>query len=73
MLFRSHGMRLSDDGRTLYAAHIGQPSLGLVTGAGLRIHDVSQIQDRAKNPQAPILSTMTWHGMPRARAISARR
>ncbi len=57
-----HGMRLSDDGRTLYAAHIGQPSLGLVTGAGLRIHDVTQIQDRAKNPQAPILSTMTWHG-----------
>ena len=57
-----HGMRLSDDGRTLYAAHIGQPSPGLITGGGLRILDVSQIQDRLPNPKAPVLATMTWRG-----------
>ncbi len=57
-----HGLRLSDDGRTLYAAHIGVPGPNLISGGGLRIHDVSQIQDRIRNPKAPILSTMTWHG-----------
>jgi hypothetical protein len=57
-----HGMRLSDDGRTLYAAHIGQPSAGLITGAGLRILDVGQIQDRVPNPKVTVLSDLTWHG-----------
>ncbi|RNL59964.1 hypothetical protein EFK50_21490 [Nocardioides marmoriginsengisoli] len=57
-----HGMRLSADGRTLYAAHIGVPSTGLITGGGLRILDVSQIQDRVRNPKAPVLATMTWRG-----------
>jgi hypothetical protein len=57
-----HGMRVSDDGRTLYAAHIGQPSPGLITGAGLRILDVSQIQDRVPNPKVTVLSDLTWHG-----------
>ncbi|MGO4257742.1 LVIVD repeat-containing protein [Marmoricola sp. RAF53] len=57
-----HGMRLSDDGRTLYAAHIGQPGPNLISGGGLRILDVSQIQDRKPNPQVPVLATMTWHG-----------
>lgn len=57
-----HGLRLSDDGRTLYAAHIGQPGPNLISGGGLRIIDVSQIQDRVKNPKAPVLATMTWRG-----------
>jgi hypothetical protein len=57
-----HGMRLSNDGRTLYAAHIGQPSPGLITGAGLQILDVSQIQDRVKNPKIKVLSDLTWRG-----------
>ena len=57
-----HGMRLSDDGRTLYAAHIGQPGPNLISGGGLRILDVSEIQDRKPNPQVPVLATMTWHG-----------
>jgi hypothetical protein len=57
-----HGMRLSDDGNTLYAAHIGVPSTGLITGGGLRILDVSQIQARVKNPKVPVLATMTWRG-----------
>lgn len=57
-----HGMRLSDDGNILYAAHIGQPGPNLISGGGLRIIDVSQIQARVPNPSAPILSTMTWRG-----------
>ena len=58
-----HGMRLSDDGRTLYAAHIGNVSPTGLTGGGLRILDVSQIQDRVPHPKVPILSTITWHGV----------
>lgn len=55
-----HGMRLSNDGRTLYAAHIGEPGGAGLTGAGLRILDVSQIQDRKPQPKVQTLSTMTW-------------
>jgi hypothetical protein len=55
-----HGMRLSNDGRTLYAAHIGEPGPAGLTGAGLRILDVSDIQDRAPNPKVPTLSSLTW-------------
>jgi hypothetical protein len=58
-----HGMRLSDDGRTLYAAHIGTPGPSGLTGGGLRILDVSQIQDRVPHPKVPTLSTITWHGV----------
>lgn len=57
-----HGLRVSDDGNTLYAAHIGQPGPNLISGGGLRILDVSQIQARAKNPKVPVLSTLTWRG-----------
>ncbi|MCW2857290.1 MAG: hypothetical protein JWR52_2905 [Marmoricola sp.] len=57
-----HGLRLSNDGKTMYVANIGSPGLGGITGAGLRILDVSQIQDRVKNPKVPVLSTITWHG-----------
>jgi len=58
-----HGMRLSDDGRTLYAAHIGTPGPTGLTGGGLRVLDVSQIQDRVAHPNVPTLSTITWHGV----------
>lgn len=57
-----HGMRLADDGKTLYAASLGQPGPGGITGNGLTIVDVSEIQDRKKNPKAKILSKLTWHG-----------
>ncbi len=57
-----HGMRLSDDGRTLYAAHIGEPGPAGLTGGGLRILDVSDIQDRKANPEVPTLSSLTWKG-----------
>jgi hypothetical protein len=58
-----HGMRLSDDGRTLYAANLGTPGPTGITGGGLRILDVSQIQDRVPHPKVPTLSTITWHGV----------
>ena len=57
-----HGMRLSDDGRTLYAAHIGTPGPAGITGGGLRILDVSQIQDRVPRPKVPTLSSLSWNG-----------
>jgi hypothetical protein len=56
-----HGLRLSSDGRTMYVANIGAPGPGGITGAGLRILDVSQIQDRVAKPKVPVLSTITWH------------
>lgn len=56
-----HGMRLSRDGRTLYAAHIGNDLAGgTLPGEGLRILDVSQIQDRAPQPEVAVLSNLTW-------------
>lgn len=63
-----HGLRLSPDGRRLYVANIGN---GDGTGArfsngGLRIVDVSEIQDRATDPQVRVLSDLTWpeHSIP---------
>ncbi len=55
-----HGVRLSPDGRTMYVANIGKPSAAGLTGGGLRILDVSQVQDRAPNPQIKVLSDLTW-------------
>ena len=63
-----HGLRLSPDGRRLYVANIGN---GDGTGArfsngGLRIVDVSEIQDRKPDPQVHVLSDLTWpeHSIP---------
>lgn len=58
-----HGLRLSDDGRTMYAANIGSP--GALNGtvldkAGLDILDVSDIQDRRPGPRIRTLSRLTW-------------
>jgi hypothetical protein len=56
-----HGLRLSPDGRTMYVANIGNDlSQGTLPGEGLRILDVSQIQDRVPNPQISVLSNLTW-------------
>ncbi len=56
-----HGMRLSPDGRTLYAANIGNDlSGGTLPGEGLRILDVSQIQDRVADPEVSVVSNLTW-------------
>lgn len=55
-----HGLRLSDDGRTMYVANIGSDTSGTFANGGLRILDVSQIQDRAAEPEVPVLSDLTW-------------
>jgi hypothetical protein len=61
-----HGLRLSDDDRTLYAANIGQVGATGLTGGGIRIIDVSEIQARRPNPSVHVLSTLTWrdHSIP---------
>lgn len=58
-----HGLRLSSDGRTMYVANLGTPGPGGLTDAGLRILDVSQIQDRKPHPKAPVLSSLSWRGV----------
>lgn len=58
-----HGLRLSDDGRTMYVANIGSPDVisgSVMSDAGLDILDVSDVQDRRDDPQIRTLSSMTW-------------
>ena len=63
-----HGMRLSADGRTLYVANIGndQSQGAKFSTGGLRILDVSEIQDRVPNPQVHVIKDLTWpeHSIP---------
>lgn len=61
-----HGLRLSGDGRTLYVANIGNPTDGAFSSGGLRIIDVSEIQDREPEPEVTVLSDLTWdeHSIP---------
>lgn len=56
----SHGVRVSPDGNTLYVADMGYPDDNSYTSGGLKIYDVSAIQDREPLPQAQLLSTFTW-------------
>jgi hypothetical protein len=55
-----HGLRLSGDGRTMYVAEIGNPSDGSFSSGGLRILDVSEVQDREPDPQVHLLSELDW-------------
>jgi hypothetical protein len=57
-----HGLRLSPDGRRLYVANIGNGdgAGARFSNGGLRIVDVSEIQDRVANPQVRVLSDLTW-------------
>jgi hypothetical protein len=55
-----HGVRVSDDGRRLYVANIGNSTGGSFASGGLRILDISQIQDRKANPEVPVLSSLAW-------------
>lgn len=61
-----HGLRLSGDGRTLYVANIGNPTDGAFSSGGLRIIDVSEIQERVPNPEVTVLSDLRWdeHSIP---------
>ncbi|MFL5845059.1 MAG: LVIVD repeat-containing protein [Solirubrobacteraceae bacterium] len=46
----SHGMSVSDDGTRGYMASTD----------GLRVYDLSQVQQRKADPQAPLISKLTW-------------
>ena len=60
-----HGMNLSDDGKTMYFADLGNnggsfPGSGTDGTKGLTVLDVSQIQARTANPQVSVISHLTW-------------
>ncbi|MBF4162065.1 hypothetical protein ISG29_10205 [Nocardioides sp. CBS4Y-1] len=61
-----HGLRLSPDGNTLYAAHIGEPGPTGVADGGLAILDVSDVQARVPGAEPTVLSKLTWpnHSIP---------
>jgi hypothetical protein len=54
-----HGLRLSPDGRTMYVASIGGTE-GAMDAPGLRVLDVSEVQDREPDPSVRIVSDLTW-------------
>jgi hypothetical protein len=56
----SHGVRASRDGNTLYVADMGYPDEDSYTSGGLKIYDVSEINERRPDPQVELLSTFTW-------------
>ncbi|QYJ04948.1 hypothetical protein KUV85_04470 [Nocardioides panacisoli] len=56
-----HGLRFSDDGRTMYVANIGSPNgTDVLADPGLRIYDVSEVHDREPDPEIHLLSELTW-------------
>ncbi len=57
-----HGLRLSADGRRMYVANIGNDLSGGLPGEGLRILDVSEVQDREPNPSVRVLANLAWTG-----------
>jgi hypothetical protein len=59
--FNFHGVRISPDGNTLYAANFGaqQENFRLANG-GLMVLDVRDVQARVPNPQVTVLSTLSW-------------
>ena len=50
---------LSPDGRTMYVANLGTDTGGVNT-VGLRVLDVSEVQDRVEDPQVRVVSDLTW-------------
>lgn len=71
ILFRSleistHGLSISDDGRRAYLADVSEgPTQNYYSeittgGGGMRILDISQVQDRAPLPQVTEVGYVTW-------------
>jgi hypothetical protein len=70
--FGIHGMTTSSDGTRLFLSHINEdwpytlPSSGrgdnrtVVGGNGMGIYDISEIQNRAPNPQVRLVSALEW-------------
>lgn len=56
-----HGLRLSDDGNTLYVADLGTfNSNSVLDNPGLRIYDVSEVQSRQPDPEIRLIGQLTW-------------
>ena len=56
-----HGLRLSDDGRTMYVANIGNPTSGASPPAGCGSSTSAEIQDRkSRTPRSTVLVDLTW-------------
>ncbi|WP_203335828.1 LVIVD repeat-containing protein [Nocardioides limicola] len=56
-----HGLRFSDDGRTMYVADMGTfTTNSILDRPGLRIYDVSEVQDRKLFPKVHQLSELSW-------------
>jgi hypothetical protein len=56
-----HGLRFSADGDTMYVANMGTFNQDSVLDEpGLRIYDVSEVQDRVPNPKIHLLSELMW-------------
>jgi hypothetical protein len=64
--YAQHGLSISDDGKRAYLADVNtgptQNYYREITngGGGMRILDISQIQDRALVPQVPEVGYVTW-------------
>jgi len=59
--FVYHGLRFSADGRTMYVANIGSPGTdGILSGSGLRIYDVSEVNAHQSDPGIRMLSDLSW-------------
>ena len=55
-----HGLRISDDGNTMYVANIGNPSGVRISSGGLRILDISAIQSRKPDPKVKVIADLDW-------------
>jgi hypothetical protein len=56
-----HGIRFSADGDTMYVANMGTFNQNSVLDQpGLRIYDVSEVQDRQPKPRIHLLSELLW-------------
>ena len=56
-----HGLRFSSDGDTMYVANQGTFNQNSVLDEpGLRIYDVSEVQDRSPSPKIHLLSELLW-------------
>ncbi|WP_183092996.1 LVIVD repeat-containing protein [Nocardioides stalactiti] len=56
-----HGIRLADDGNTMYVANMGTFNQNAVLDApSLRVYDVSDVQARRPSPAIRLLGETTW-------------
>jgi hypothetical protein len=58
VLSPGHGITISDDGNRAYIAHNGIP--GVIGQNGLDIYDISDVQNRAPDPQMTLLGSVYW-------------